>query len=94
MRVVVAKVGDGGNPMDDKCPGILNCPTAAALGEPGGMDTCIPVNLTRCGGDGSMESVEGVNDSGIDIETTRVSDELDILPDGLVVPNGKPMPDP
>ena len=41
-----------------------------------------------------MESVEGVNDSGIDIETTRVSDELDILPDGLVVPNGKPMPDP
>jgi hypothetical protein len=94
MGVVVAKVDDDGNPMDNECPGILNSPTAAAFGEPGGMDTCIPVNLTRCGGDGSMESVEGVNDSGIDIETTRVSDELDILPDGLVVPNGKPMPDP
>jgi len=94
MRVVVAKVGDGGNPMDDECPGILNSPTAAALGEPGGVDTCIPVNLTRCRSDGSMKSVEGVNDSGIDIEAARVADELNILPDGLVVSNGKPMPDP
>ena len=94
MGVVVARVDDDGNPMDNEGPGILNSPTAAALGEPGGMDSCILVNLARCGDDSSMENVEGVNDSGIDIETTGVSDGLDVLPDGLVVPNGEPMSGP
>ena len=94
MRAAVARVDEDSNPMDNEGPGVLSSPTAAALGEPGGMDSRILVNLARCGDDSSMENVEGVNDSGTNIETTGVSNGLDVLPNGLVVPNGEPMSGP
>ena len=70
MGAVVARVDEDSNPMDKEGPGVLSSPTAAALGEPGGVDSGILVNLARCRDDSSMKKIEGVNDSGANIETT------------------------
>ena len=94
MRAVVAGVNGNSNPMYNEGPSVLSNTTTAALGEPGGVDSRIFVNLTRCEGDGSVKSIEGVEDPGTNIETTGVSNRLNVLPNGLVIPNGEPVSGP
>ena len=94
VRTAVTGVNDDSNPMDNEGPSVLSNATTAALGEPGGVDPRIFVNLTRCEGDGSMESIEGVDDPGTDIKAAGVSDCLNVLPNRLVIPNGEPVSHP
>ena len=94
VRTVVAGINDDSNPMDNEGPSVLSTPMTAALGEPGGVDSRIFINLTRCGYDSSMESIEGVDDPGTDIKAAGVSDCLNVLPNRLVIPNGEPVSHP
>ena len=94
VGTVVAGVNDDGGPMDDEDPSVLGSATTAALGEPSGVDPRILVNLTRCGGDGSVKSIEGVEDPNTDIEAAGVSDCLNVLTDRLVIPDGEPVSGP
>ena len=94
VGTVVAGINDDGNPMDDEDPCVLSSATTAALGEPSGMDPRILVDLTRCRGDGSVKSIEGVDDPSTNIEAAGVSDCLNVLPNRLVIPDGEPVSGP
>jgi hypothetical protein len=94
VGTVVAGVNDDGDPMDDEDPSVLGSATTAALGEPSGVDPRILVDLTRCEGDGSVKSIEGVEDPNTDIEAAGVTDCLNVLTDRLVIPDSKPVSGP
>ena len=94
VRTVVAGINDDGNSMDDEDPCVLSSATTAALGEPSGMDPRILVDLTRCRGEGSVKSIEGVEDPNTDVETMGVTNCLNVISDRLVIPDSKPVSGP
>jgi hypothetical protein len=85
---MVAGISDGGNLMDGEDPLILRSGTTTTLGKPGGMDSCILVDLTGGKGKSTLKNVLGVKNASAYIETMGVTEGSNEISNGVGVTNG------
>ena len=94
VGTMVAGIDDDGNLMDDEDPFVLSSSTTTTLGEPSGMDPRVLISLTGGRGEGTLKGIKRVKDPSTDVETMGVTKYLNVISNGVEIPDSKPMSGP